>query len=103
MDPGPFSFADPDRVSRLLTSAGFTVPTFTPLDVTIDLAAGGAGLDDAAAQASRVGPAARAMRNQPDTAREAAIGAIRAALAPHVAGDRVPLAGAVWLVTSAAV
>jgi SAM-dependent methyltransferase len=97
-DPGPFSFADPDRVRRILTSAGFAAPTLTPLALMLDLAAGGAGLDDAAAQASRIGPAARAMREQPEAARAAAIAAIRAALAPHVVGDRVKLAGAIWLV-----
>jgi len=102
-DPGPFSFADPGRVTRILPSAGFAMPRFTPLELTVDLAAGGAGLDDAAAQATRIGPASRALREQPEAARAAAAAAIRAALAPHVVGDRVPLPGAVWLVATEAV
>jgi hypothetical protein len=40
-EPGPFSFAEPERVARILTAAGFTTPSFTRLDVHLDLAAGG--------------------------------------------------------------
>jgi hypothetical protein len=97
-DPGPFSFADPDRVRRILTGAGFARPRFTPLDLSFDLAAAGSGVGDAAEQAARIGPTARALRDQPEEARLAALTAIRRALEPFVVGDRVPLSGAVWLV-----
>jgi SAM-dependent methyltransferase len=99
-DPGPFSFADPERVTRILTAAGFAAPRFTPLDVSLDLA-GGAGLDAAVALSIETGPTSRAFEGQPEAARKSAIGAIREALAEHLKDGRVALAGAVWLVAAA--
>ncbi len=98
-EPGPFSFGDTARVERILKGAGFAEISFTPLDVRIDLAPGGT-LDDAAAQSSSVGPAKRALKEQPDDVRAAAIESIRRALAPYASPDGVKLAGAVWLVAA---
>ncbi len=101
-EPGPFAFADPERVRRILTDAGWRAPTITPGDVMLDLA-GGQGLEAAVESATRMGAAARALRDQPETVREAAREAIHAALARHATADgRVALAGAVWLVASEA-
>lgn len=96
-DPGPFSFADPDRVRRIFREAGLPEPSFTKLDVKIDIAAGGT-IDDAVRSACEIGAAARAMQDQPADVREAAVAEIRRALAPHVTPSGVPLKGAVWLV-----
>jgi SAM-dependent methyltransferase len=98
-DPGPFAFADPDRLRRVLTGAGWPAPSVTPLDVALDLAAGG-GLDLAVEQATQIGPASRALREAPEEARPAAIAAIRAALAPFQRGNSVALSGAVWIVST---
>jgi SAM-dependent methyltransferase len=94
-EPGPFSFADPERVTRILTAAGFTPPSFTALDIQVDLTAGGTP-EDAAIQASEMGPARRALENQPDNVQAAALASIRRALAS--AGTS--LAGGVWLVAA---
>ena len=100
-DPGPFSFADAERVTRILTQAGFAEPRFTKRDFAMDLA-NGEGLDAAVRQAAGFGPASRAMEDQPEAARTAATDAIRAALTPYVASDgRVALPAAIWLVDSA--
>ncbi len=96
-DPGPFSFASPDRVTRILTGAGFRPPCMTPLDLMLDISGGG-GLEEAVADASRVGPASVALSGQPDDVREAAIAEIRKALAPHAGPDGVRLKGAMWIV-----
>jgi ubiquinone/menaquinone biosynthesis C-methylase UbiE len=98
-EPGPFSFGDTARVERILEAAGFEAICFTPLDVQIDLAPGGT-LDEATAQSSSVGPAKRALKEQPDDARAAAVESIRRALAPYVSPAGVKLAGAVWLVAA---
>jgi SAM-dependent methyltransferase len=98
-EPGPFAFADTARVTRILTAGGFTAPEFTPLDVKLDLAAGGS-LDDAVAQASDMGPAKRALADQPDEIRAAAIESIRRALAPYASSDGVKLQAAIWLVAA---
>jgi SAM-dependent methyltransferase len=99
-DPGPFAFADPARVTRILTGAGWAPPDFAPVTVPIDLAAGG-GLDAAVAQTTEIGAAARALADQPEGIRAAAIAAIRNALEPFATKDgRVALAGGVWLVAT---
>jgi SAM-dependent methyltransferase len=96
-DPGPFAFADPERVARILTEAGWSAPKLTPVDVLLDLGAGG-GLDRAVEQATNIGAASRALREAPDELRPAAIAAFRAALVPYVKGGTVALGGAVWVV-----
>jgi SAM-dependent methyltransferase len=96
-EPGPFAFGDTARVTRILTAAGFTAPAFTPLDIQLDLAAGGT-LEDAVIHSSSMGPAKRALMDQPDDTQAAAIEAIRRALAPYASADGVKLPAAVWLV-----
>lgn len=98
-EPGPFSMAEPERVARILTAAGFTSPAFTPLDVEMDLAAGGT-LEDAVIQSSSMGPAKRALADRPENVRAAAIESIRRALTPYASARGVNLPGAVWLVAA---
>jgi SAM-dependent methyltransferase len=97
-DPGPLAFADPDRVTRILTGAGWPVPRMDRLDLAIDLAAGG-GLEAAVRQTAQVGPTSRALRDQPEELRQAALAEVREVLRPHATADgRVALPGAMWLV-----
>jgi SAM-dependent methyltransferase len=98
-EPGPFSFADTARVTRILTAAGFTAPSFTPLDIQMDLAAGGT-LEDAVIQSSAMGPAKRALADQAEDIQAAAIESIRRALAPYRSAAGVKLPGAVWMVAA---
>jgi SAM-dependent methyltransferase len=98
-EPGPFAFADTERVTRILTSAGFTAPTFTPLDIQMDLAAGGT-LDDAVMQSSEMGPAKRALADQSEDIRTAARESIRRALTPYASSAGVTLPAAIWLVAA---
>jgi SAM-dependent methyltransferase len=98
-EPGPFAFADTARVTRILVAAGFTAPSFTPLDIQMGLAAGGT-LEDAVFQSSAMGPAKRALADQPDDIRAAAIESIRRALTPYASAAGVNLPGAIWLVAA---
>jgi len=98
-EPGPFAFAEPARVTRALTAAGFTTPSFSRLDIHLDLAAGGT-IEDAAIHASETGPAKRALAGQPDDIRARAIESIRRALTPYASPTGVNLAGGVWLVAA---
>jgi SAM-dependent methyltransferase len=98
-EPGPFSFADVARVERLLMAAGFTRPSFTPLDLQLDLAAGGT-LEDAARHSSGTGPARRALADQPEVVHAAAVESIRRALKPHETAGEVKLPAALWLVAA---
>jgi len=98
-EPGPFAFGDKARVTRVLTAAGFTEPSFTPLDIQMDIAAGGT-LEDAVNQSSAMGPAKRALADQPEDIRAAALESIRRALTPYASAAGVKLPGAVWLVAA---
>jgi SAM-dependent methyltransferase len=98
-EPGPFAFADAERVTRVLTAAGFTAPSFTPLDIQMDIAAGGT-LEDAVIQSSAMGPTKRALVDQPEDIRAAALESIRRALTPYASAAGVSLPGAVWLVAA---
>jgi SAM-dependent methyltransferase len=98
-EPGPFAFGDPGRVARILTTAGFSSPRCIRFDTAMVL---GTSLDDAAEQATSIGPAGRALQEQPAAVVEAARDAVRAALVPHFESGRVALPGAIWLVESLA-
>jgi SAM-dependent methyltransferase len=98
-EPGPFSFGDPARVTRILTAAGFVAPSFTPLDIEMDIA-DGAGLEQAAIYATELGAAKRALADQPESVRAAAIESIRRALAPYASSTGMNLPAAVWLVAA---
>jgi ubiquinone/menaquinone biosynthesis C-methylase UbiE len=96
-DPGPFAFASEDRVRRILLEAGFDGIALTPFDVTLDVAVG-KGLENAVVAALEIGPASRALENQPPDVRAAATQAIRSMLAARQRGQSVPMAGAIWIV-----
>ena len=98
-DPGPFAFADENRVRRILFDAGFLDVDVEPEDYELDVALG-QGLDVAVETALSIGPASRMLEDQPEPARAAAAASIREAFARHAEGDRVPLGAAVWFVTA---
>ena len=100
-DPGPFSFASEARVQRILSAAGFSEVAMEPCDLALDVAVGG-GLDAAVRGALEIGPAARALADQPPDVIAAATQSIREALTPYVKGQTVPLDGAIWIVTAKA-
>ena len=98
-DPGPFAFASEARVRRVLGAAGFTGIAMEPCNLALDVAVG-RGLDAAVQGALDMGPAARALADQPPEVVAAAAQSIREALAPHVRGEMVPLDAAIWIVTA---
>ena len=100
-DPGPFSFADEARVRRILSAAGFAEIALAPHDLELDIAVG-QGLENAIASALEIGPASRALQDQPEAVRQAATAEIRAALDPCRRGESVPLGAAIWIVSAKA-
>jgi SAM-dependent methyltransferase len=93
--PGPFAFADPDRVRRILAEAGFTGIDLTPHDEAI----GGLDLEGTVAMSFRVGPLGAILRERPDLApllRER----VREAVSPWLRGDAVYMPSATWLVSA---
>jgi ubiquinone/menaquinone biosynthesis C-methylase UbiE len=100
-DPGPFSFADEERVKRILRAAGYTNVRLEPHNLSLDLAIG-RGLDAAVQGALEIGPASRALAEHPAEVRAAARQSIREALAPFVRGESVPMPAMIWIVSARA-
>jgi ubiquinone/menaquinone biosynthesis C-methylase UbiE len=100
-DPGPFAFASEARVRRILGAAGFTEIAMEPCNLALDVAVG-RGLDAAVQGALEIGPAARALTDQPPDVVAAAAQSVREALTPQVKGQTVPLDAAIWIVTAKA-
>jgi SAM-dependent methyltransferase len=98
--PGPFAFADPEHVRRILTAAGFAEIALG--DLREPFALGGGTLDGAVEFALEIGPAASALRESgaSDAVRAQVAAAIREALAPHAASGPLRMPSAAWLVTA---
>lgn len=93
--PGPFAFADRERLTSILREAGFVDITLTPHDELI----GGNDLDAALEVALHIGPLGRLLREAPQH-REQAIVAVRRVLESHVVDGRVMMPSATWVVTA---
>ena len=95
--PGPFAFADPDRVRGILQRADFRGIEITAHDERV----GSGDLDTMLAVCSRVGALGKIFRENPEL-RAAALPAARSALAVHDGPDGVRLNAATWVVTARA-
>jgi hypothetical protein len=95
-----FAFADPERVSEVLTASAWAPPGFEKLDADLDIAAG-RGLEEAVVQSTQIGAVNSWLRNQPAEVVSVAIASLREALEPYVDGTSVRLPGAMWLISSA--
>jgi SAM-dependent methyltransferase len=100
-EPGPFAFADPDRVRRILETAGWTDVVLTRYDVPMRLAGPGR-VAEAAEFATRVGALARALADATAELRDSVVKAIAAALPEYDAANGVCLPGSIWLVSARA-
>ncbi len=99
--PGPFAFADPDRVAGILEGAGFT-------DVAVDavslplLLGGGLDLDGAVAWLSEGGMGKRFLVGADGPTTDRALDAVRSAMEPFVTPDGIRMGTATWLVHATA-
>lgn len=101
--PGPLSFGDPARVERILTEAGFSSIRIAAVDHPVLFGVGDdpdAAVEDAVANAVKVGPLERALKDQPDDIRARALTAARAAYRDRLTPDGVLIDGAAWVVTA---
>ncbi len=99
--PGPFAFADRDRLQGLLERAGFGEVAIDPVEREVPM---GATSDVAGAAdfLSQLGPAAAVMRERPELA-DSLRSELERELAKHEKPNQgVRLAYAVWLVTARA-
>ena len=99
--PGPFSFAEPARVERILGLAGFSEIDVKPFDAMLTL--GGPGdVADALNLATEVGPAARALGTGSPEQRATAERAIAEALKALDGAEGIRLGAQCWFVSARA-
>lgn len=95
--PGPFAFADHERVKLLLKTAGFTEIHFESYQSQLSM--GGASRIEQAVEFSlEIGPVAALMRDAEEQARSHVRDALATALTPYAKQGSVKLGGAVWIV-----
>lgn len=98
--PGPFAFADSDRVRGILERAGLTEVAIEKHDRVLSV--GASGLDGAAKLLTQMGPASRALANAGEALVTAAVAAVREALEPFNTSEGVQMPSATWVVTARA-
>ena len=98
--PGPFAFADPERVRGILTRAGFDEIVLEELRTTLTL--GGGGTLDGAVRflTEGVGPVSGVLREADPAVRPTVAAAVRAAIAPFHTPEGVRMGSAAWIVTA---
>jgi SAM-dependent methyltransferase len=94
--PGPFAFADADRVTRILQDAGFGSVAVEGMEREL-LVGGGASLDDSVGFLLQMGPAGAALRDAAEDVRNKAAAAVRDAIAPFETEVGVCMPAAAWL------
>lgn len=94
--PGPFAFADADRVGAILAASGWRGEP-RPVDYRHRAGEGAHAVDDALAFFGRIGPAAAQLRELDEPARAAGRERLRALLADRLGNDVVDFPAAAWI------
>jgi SAM-dependent methyltransferase len=96
--PGPFAFADKDRVEGLLAQAGFVDIELRRHDAAVPVGSSPRAATDLLL---RIGPTARLLREAGPQHAATVRDAVEGALAAHTAADGgVALSGSTWIVTA---
>jgi hypothetical protein len=98
--PGPFAFADPDRVAAILQQAGWHDLGFEAVDFAYVAGAGADPVADAQAFFSRIGPAAAAIRLRPEEEQARAKTRLCAWIEENRRDSLVVFPGAAWIVSA---
>lgn len=99
--PGPFAFADPDRVGRILGLAGFAEVRVEAFDAPLTLGRHGE-VEEAMRFTVQVGPVSRALASGTEAQRAAAERAVAAALAEVDGPEGIRLGAQCWFVSARA-
>ena len=95
--PGPFAFADPERVRSLLEAGGFKEVSCESYETQLSLG-GATSVDEAVEFVLEIGVIERLLHDADAHIRARVAGAIRAVLAPYTSRGGVSLSGAAWTV-----
>ncbi len=97
--PGPFAFADRERLAGILDAAGFDDVTIEHRNVTMGWGSGG-DLAQTTREMLNIGPVGRLLAEEDDSVRQRVYDSAGGALAPYFADGRISLPGATWFVTA---
>jgi len=97
--PGPFAFADADRVAGILSTAGFSDVTVEDLHLPL-LVGGGLDVAGTTAFVARGGMGRMFLAEADEPTVDRALEAVREALAPYATPEGVRMGSAAWLVTA---
>lgn len=95
--PGPFAFADKERVAALLAASDWRDIAIDPLDATCRFPE-----RELVAYFSRLGPVGQALQGADAATRARVIEAVRPAFDPYVSGNEVRSTAACWAITARA-
>ena len=97
--PGPLAFADIDRTTGILRSAGFHDVAYEPFEIEVAVA-GGQPLEQSAEFLLTLGPLARALNENPEVDRARVLEAVKNAVEPYAENGTVRMPSAAWLVSA---
>jgi SAM-dependent methyltransferase len=95
--PGPFAFADPNRVRHILQAGGFKDVSCESYEAELNMG-GATTVDEAVEFSLEIGMVARLLGDADVVVRTRVAQAVREALAPYVSQHGVRLHGAAWIV-----
>lgn len=95
--PGPFAFADSQRVRHMLEESGWTGIDIQPMDFACSFPE-----QALLGYLTGIGPLARALQQMSSPARAPIIDTVRAAFAPYVHGAEVRFNAACWMIVAQA-
>ena len=98
--PGPFAFADRERVTSILADAGWGDIEVEPHNFAYVAGAGDRPVDDAVDFFSQIGPAAPLIRAMEGDARADFLSRMREILGRHLHNRRVSFTASVWIWTA---
>lgn len=98
--PGPFAFADQERVKNILTEANWKDIAFEAVDFDYVAGDGEDPVADALDFFGHIGPAARAIRTLEGESRAAFMGSLRHLAETHLHDGAVRFSAAAWIVTA---
>jgi SAM-dependent methyltransferase len=98
--PGPFAFADPGHVNSILTAAGWKDIGYEAVDFRYVAGEGDDAIADALGFFSRIGPAARAIRESDAADRAQFVERLKGLLGERLSDGRIEFAAAAWIWTA---
>ena len=95
--PGPFAFADEDKVAKILADSGWKNAEAEAVDFSYIAGEGNDPVGDAVSFMLRIGPASRAIADAAVDERPALIDGLHQICKDHLQGDRVLFPAAAWI------